>query len=80
MLEPFIILKLISEINAILTSTKQTSRLVSRQFRIKKDVKCVFTLKYHDFFILSAGSSFAPLESFSTLRHDGYEKGAGLHV
>lgn len=44
------------EINAILTSTKQTSRLVSDN-RIK-DVKCVFTLKYHDFFILSAGSSF----------------------
>ena len=48
-----------SEISVILTSTQQTSRLVSRQFRIKKkNVKCVFTLKYHDFFILSAGSSF----------------------
>lgn len=44
MLESFIILKLMSEINAMLTSTQQTSRLVSRQFR-KKNCEMCFYLK-----------------------------------
>lgn len=39
------ILKLMSEISVILTSTQQTSRLVSRQFRIKKKCEMCLYLK-----------------------------------